>query len=357
MAGCRRGCRYELKCAWYGWRAVSGRSDGFFGKVTPSTCGPARTASRAVRWASASGAGCPAAGRTLRLHRERLDARPIQQDLDLVRLGQPLDLLVTVAPQADRDVVLAVLRERVGDDGAAAGAEWQALDVLFLREVRRHPECVAARRAPDPADREPADLLGRREVAFEQRRRKLADGDVVEAVAGFVGRQQGTDIDVQGEQVADGVAVFGACQPADRRRSSRVGVCSRGAVESGLERRDDGLIGRVVRARLADGRHLSRAQLLDHLLPGDRVRADVARHDRLERQIGLLRAVVVTVQAVLLDQVAGRCDDGARAWRGRVGGVCGQPEAAGRHEAGQPDHRRGPARRRAGAFGRMIHPG
>ena len=31
------------------------------------------------------------------------------------------------------------------------------------------------------------------------------------------------------------------------------------------------------------------------------------------------------------------------AWRGPVGRVCGQPQATGRHEAGQPDHRRGPA--------------
>ena len=71
-----------------------------------------------------------------------------------MRLGQPLDLLVAVAAQADLDFVLAVLRERVGHDSAAARAERQPLDVLFLREVRRDTERVAAGERPDPPDRE-----------------------------------------------------------------------------------------------------------------------------------------------------------------------------------------------------------
>ena len=56
------------------------------------------------------------------------------------------------------------------------------------------------------SDREAADLLRGRHVAIQQRRREIADRHVVEAVAGFVGRQQRRGVDVEREQIADGVA-------------------------------------------------------------------------------------------------------------------------------------------------------
>ena len=71
------------------------------------------------------------------------------------------------------------------------------------------------------ADREPADLLRRRDVAVEQRRREVADRHVVEAVAGLVGRQQRRDVDVERQQVADGVLVLGSRQPPDASRCGR----------------------------------------------------------------------------------------------------------------------------------------
>ena len=64
-----------------------------------------------------------------------------------MRLAQAFDVLVAIARQPNLDLVLAVQREGVVDDGAAARADRQALDVLFLRQVRRNPDRVAARRA------------------------------------------------------------------------------------------------------------------------------------------------------------------------------------------------------------------
>ena len=63
-------------------------------------------------------------------------ALAVEQHLQLVRLAQALDVLVAVARQADLDLVLAVLREGVADQRAAARAERQPLDVLLLRDVR-----------------------------------------------------------------------------------------------------------------------------------------------------------------------------------------------------------------------------
>ena len=61
-----------------------------------------------------------------RLHREHLHALPIQQQLEIVRLAQALDVLVAVARQPNLDLVLAVQRKRVGDHGAAARADRKA---------------------------------------------------------------------------------------------------------------------------------------------------------------------------------------------------------------------------------------
>ncbi len=71
-----------------------------------------------------------------RLHREQLHPLAIEQQLELVRLAQAFDVLVAVARQANLDLVLAVQREGVVDQRAAARAERQAVEVLLLREVR-----------------------------------------------------------------------------------------------------------------------------------------------------------------------------------------------------------------------------
>ncbi len=189
----------------------------------------------------------------------------------------------------------------------------QAIDVLLLREVRCHAKRLAARHATRPADREPADLLRGRHVALEQRRRQLADRDVVEPVARFVGRQERGNVHVEREQVADGVAVLGTREPADRRGAARIRPHGRRAIERRLEGGNDGIVGGFVRTRLVDRRHLPRAQLPDDLLPLDGMHGDVTARDRFERQACLLRRVVVAVEAVLLDERAMRRDGGASA--------------------------------------------
>ena len=88
------------------------------------------------------------------------------------------------------------------------------------------------------SEREPADLPRREQVPLHQRRRDRQHlGDVVEAVlVGVVGRQQRPRVDVEREQIADGVRVFGAVQAMERRPAGiRAG---RGrAIESGLRAR------------------------------------------------------------------------------------------------------------------------
>ena len=152
------------------------------------------------------------------------------------------------------------------------------------------------------ADREPADLVGGREIALEQRRRQLQHaGDVVEAVARLVGGQQLGDLDVEVQQVADRVAVLGAVQAVERLRAAGVRVRRGGGVELALEpaRERQARLGR--RARLADGRHHAGAQLADDLFPLGRVRRDLGERQRLQAQVGRALDVVVAARAIAAD--------------------------------------------------------
>ena len=191
-----------------------------------------------------------------RLHREHLDALAIEEQLEIRGVVQPFDVLVAIARQADLELVLAVHRERVLDERAAARADGQPFDVLFLREVGRRPDRVAVGRHARPSDGHAADLLGRRDVAIEQCRREIADRHVVEAVARFVGRQQRRDVDVERQQIADRVLVLRAGQAPQRGGPPRVRRRGRGAIERGL-----------VGPRQSDRGHLTRTDFSDNLLP------------------------------------------------------------------------------------------
>ena len=173
--------------------------------------------------------------------------------------------------------------------------------MLFLRQVRLQPNGGAARRETRAADRELADFLSRGDITFEQRRRQIADGDVVESVAGRIARQQRCCVEVQREQVANGVLIFSAIQPAERigpagiRRgdgdlSSAVSSESSAAVRT--LRRDDARPGEASDAREASGRLFPRR-------PSDR-REPVC--DGIELEATGSHLVVVTRQAVRRDQ-------------------------------------------------------
>ena len=96
-----------------------------------------------------------------RFHREHLQSLPVQQQLQLVRLGQTLDVLVAISRQPNLDLVLAVQWKCIRNDCAAASADRKAVQVLFLRQIRGNPDGFAARRTAGTSDGHVADLLRR----------------------------------------------------------------------------------------------------------------------------------------------------------------------------------------------------
>ena len=120
----------------------------------------------------------------------------------------------------DRELVLAVGREIVAHQHAAARAERQPLDVVVLRGVAGREVGGLDRRLP-VADRHPGHARRRRGIRLQQRRRdRQRPGDVVEAARDVVRRQERRDVDLQVQQVAHGVArtPSGSGGAAPRRR-------------------------------------------------------------------------------------------------------------------------------------------
>ena len=98
-----------------------------------------------------------------------------------------------------------------------------APDMLFLRQVGSKTDRGAAGRKARTSDGQPADFLRRRHIAFEQRRRQIANRDVVETVAGRVARQHRRRVEFQRQQIANRVLIFGAVEAAERIRSAWIG--------------------------------------------------------------------------------------------------------------------------------------
>ena len=159
----------------------------------------------------------------LRVDRQQRAALAVDRHLDLLVGRRSAEQeAVGVAVQVDAEDVVAVGREGVHHRDAAAGAERRAVDALQLRGGLRHAVVRLARLGVAVAQRQRRHLAGRAQVAFHQRRREgLRVGDVVEALADGVGRQQRGDVDVERQQVLDRAGVLGAVEALEAARARR----------------------------------------------------------------------------------------------------------------------------------------
>src|SRR5262249_10068586 len=182
-----------------------------------------------LRQAAASAAAGPARGRVvfrLQVLARRGDADRVQAGLDREADLEWIDFGFFAASlnpgEADLEDVFGVDREVVRDGHAGARVERQVFAQLlvarrFVRIAFRVVDLLG-RLQREIADGAAADPARRRQVAIEQRRRgREHRGDVVEAVAGIVDRQPLAGTHIDGQEIANGVAVLSAIQPVYRR--------------------------------------------------------------------------------------------------------------------------------------------
>ena len=113
-------------------------------------------------------------------------------------------------------------------------------------------------------------------------------GEVVEAAVGrVVAGKQRLHVQIQREQIADGVVVFGAIQALHRADAAGIGMGGPGLVELRFQERSprrDMWPDRA--ASFPGGRHRTRAQFHDHLLDGLGVRARLGQIQSVESEAG-----------------------------------------------------------------------
>jgi hypothetical protein len=219
-----------------------------------------------------------------------VNAHPIDADLELVRLLEPAHGPQVGAEEPNLKLVLAIERQRALDRESTDRSQRQPLDVARLRRILADAVHVARRRQLRIADGEGGNAIRRREIALEEHRRHAKNvGDVVEPRARIVGRQQCGRIDVERQQVANRVGVFGAIEPMDER-AARIGRLRRHTIEPRLQRGYESFADVCSGRRHPGRRHHPRTHFLDDLFPQLGIGLHVQRIGRLELEPARLRS-------------------------------------------------------------------
>ena len=236
------------------------------------------------------------------LRRSDLELRnvgSIKQNVDLVSSTQPLDVLVAIPRQSDRNLILAVLRKRVRNQCAASSSNRQARQVPFLRQIRRNTKRFAAWPSADSANRLSRNLFRRQDIAVQQRWREFSHRDVVESVTERVRWQEISRIDIECQQITDRILILGPRQPSKRFRPSGPGMIHRKLIECRLQLGEDGSVIVLRRSLRIHRRHLSSPQLRDNLLPRRGICTQIAGLKRSKIQSAIGFCFTVTIQAEL----------------------------------------------------------
>ena len=236
-----------------------------------------------------------------RLHRERFHRLAVEQHFQLVRLMQPLDMFVAIPRETNLNLVLAFLRKLVANPRSAARADRQTIHALFLSDIRWHADRVPSGRPSHAPNRELADVLRRRDVAVQQRRREFTDSHIVEPVAGLIHRQPRRRVDVERQQIANRVLILCPIQPPQRRGPSGIRPLRRRAIERVLKLRQNGFVGLRIRPLLTRRRHLPPTQPANDFLPNIGMPCHFIRQHTREIQPTLLHIGIVTWHAKLAD--------------------------------------------------------
>jgi hypothetical protein len=143
------------------------------------------------------------------------------------------------------------------------------------------------------------------EITLHQRGGQPEDaGHVVEPVARVIGRKERRDIDVDGQQVADRVAILRAVPAMERLGASGIRPRDRGAIQLGFEPAREAVRRSPIRAGRSGRRHQAGANLANNLLPD--VGGDVRESEALEHETAGLETLAVAGDAVPVQECAPR---------------------------------------------------
>ena len=121
------------------------------------------------------------------------------------------------------------------DYRAPTRSERQTVHVVSLCPVRRQNHHTAPDRRRLTADRQFTDGARSRQITLHQRRRKTARVHVIEPKCRIVARQQRRGVDLERQEIADSILVFGSVETSECFGPPRLGCTGRRFVQSSLE--------------------------------------------------------------------------------------------------------------------------
>ena len=251
------------------------------------------------RRASAAGAF---GGRYFPIPIEQVYPLAIDCDLELFPCNIAENTSEVARHALDREDVFAVGRKLVFEEQAAAGTERESFDVVVLRGVQGRVEYLQRGSGFAP-DCKTADLSRGRQVGFHQcGRHGQSSGHVVETVARIVRRKEIGRVNLERNQVANRVGVFGAVQTVKARRGQ---MNLRTAIDLVLHPLDE-------RCQLLGGwppgarrRHQARADFPEDILPDLRVIPKSCEVEFVQEESGLLADVgpgIVATHTILVEE-------------------------------------------------------
>ena len=139
-------------------------------------------------------------------------------------------------------------------------------------------------------------------IAIEQCGRQIPHGDIVEAVAWLVVGQKRGCVDLEREQIAYGVLIFSAREPAERIGAAGIRCGGGGAIEIGGQLVNKCAVGRVVGSLLIERWHLSVIEFAHDLFPDRGMRCGISRVEIFKDQVAFSAGGIVAVVAILIKE-------------------------------------------------------
>ena len=248
------------------------------------------------------------------------DGEPFQQpaveaDVELLRPSHALEVVLILPLEPDLEEVLAGDGKVAANRDAAARPERQILALpIVLHHMQGNLESLDRRTRGRQTRREPRDLASHRHVALQVGGRNREDiREIVEAaVRGVVSGQQRFHVEVEREQVANRVAIFGAIEAMDRGDPAGIRSGRPGPIDVVLQRGRHRVIGGGIGTRPSGRRHRTGSKLRDHFFPDLRIRAGPCHVQVVERKSGGTESLVVAADAVgVEDRLRGGRGSGA----------------------------------------------
>jgi hypothetical protein len=234
-------------------------------------------------------------------HHRGVNAFAVDGHRELARVLEPAHHPEVRPKEPDRELVLPIGRKRVSNQTASDSPQRHPFDVLILGSILGHAIRMRLRAQLGVANGQSADSIGGRKISLLEHRREAQDvGNVVEPESGIVGRKQRRRVDVQVEEIANGVGVLGPVEPPQDGPSG-TGLARGRTIQVRLEGRDQSVVDCVGGPRHAQRRHGASPQFAHDSLPDVGAASDVPHVEPVQRQPTRLHAGVVAGNAVALE--------------------------------------------------------